>query len=63
VAKQIWTNIDQNIRYVYFFEANSDAADKIPQLLQLLCCQCNSAGAFDVNGAIGLSSRLGQNAD
>jgi hypothetical protein len=28
-----------------------------------MCCQCNSAGAFDVNGAIGLSSRLGQDSD
>ena len=28
-----------------------------------MCCQCNSAGAFDVNGAIALTSRLGQDAD
>jgi hypothetical protein len=28
-----------------------------------LCCQRNSAGAFDVNGAIGLCGCLGQNAD
>ena len=28
-----------------------------------LCCQSNSASAFDVNGAIGLRGRLGQNAD
>jgi CAP12/Pycsar effector protein, TIR domain len=35
-AKQVRTNIDRNIRYVYFFEGNYDAADKIPQLLQLV---------------------------
>jgi hypothetical protein len=29
----------------------------------VLRCQCNSAGAFDVNGAIGLGGRLGKNAD
>jgi hypothetical protein len=28
-----------------------------------LCCQRNSAGAFDVNGAISLCGRLGENAD
>jgi hypothetical protein len=28
-----------------------------------MCRQRYSAGAFDVNGAIGLSSRLGENAD
>ena len=29
----------------------------------ILCCQSNSASAFDVDGAIGLCGRLGQNAD
>jgi hypothetical protein len=29
----------------------------------VLCGQRNSAGAFDMNGAIGLRGRLGQNAD
>jgi hypothetical protein len=28
-----------------------------------LCCLPNSAGAFDVNGAIGLCGCLGENAD
>src|SRR5437868_2952995 len=27
------------------------------------CCQCNPAGAVDVNGAIGLLAYLGENAD
>ena len=35
-AKQVRQNVDNNIRYVYFFEGNPDATDKIPQLLQLL---------------------------
>ena len=29
----------------------------------IVCCQSNSAGAFDVNGAIGLCGCLGENAD
>jgi hypothetical protein len=33
-AKQVRQNLDNNIRYVYFFQGNTDAADKIPQLLQ-----------------------------
>jgi hypothetical protein len=37
VAKQVRQNMDNNIRYVYFFHGNQDAIDKIPQLLQLLC--------------------------
>src|SRR5262249_38278526 len=36
VARQVRMNIDDNIRYVYFFHGNLDAADKIPQLLQLV---------------------------
>ena len=28
-----------------------------------MCCQPNSAGTFDVNGAIGLSGCLGENAN
>jgi hypothetical protein len=35
-AKQVRLNLDNNITYVYFFEGNTDAADKIPQLLQLV---------------------------
>jgi hypothetical protein len=35
-AKQVRLNLDDNISYVYFFQANTDAADKIPQLLQLV---------------------------
>src|SRR5438128_1494618 len=34
-----------------------------PRHAMAMCRQRNSAGAFDVNGAIGLSSCLGQNAD
>ena len=33
---RVWNNLNNNISYVYFFEANNDTADKIPQLLQLL---------------------------
>jgi hypothetical protein len=36
VAKQVRLNMDNNIRYIYFFQGNEDAADKIPQLLQLM---------------------------
>jgi predicted nucleotide-binding protein len=36
VARQVRMNMDNNIRYVYFFQGNQDAADKIPQLLQLI---------------------------
>lgn len=36
VARQVRTNMESNIRYVYFFRGNLDAADKIPQLLQLM---------------------------
>ena len=35
-AKQVRTNMDNNIRYLYFFHGNLDATDKIPQLLQLV---------------------------
>jgi CAP12/Pycsar effector protein, TIR domain len=35
-ALRVWNNLNNNISYVYFFEANTDTADKIPQLLQLL---------------------------
>ncbi len=35
-ARQVRENLDNNISYVYFFEGNEDAADKIPQLLQLV---------------------------
>jgi hypothetical protein len=35
-AKQVRMNLDSNIRYLYFFHGNLDAADKIPQLLQLV---------------------------
>jgi hypothetical protein len=35
-ARQVRLNMDNNIRYVYFFQGNQDAADKIPQLLQLM---------------------------
>ena len=35
-AKQVRRNLDKNIRYVYFFQGSVDAADKVPQLLQLV---------------------------
>jgi hypothetical protein len=35
-ALQVRNNLDYNIRYVYFFQGNNDAAEKIPQLLQLM---------------------------
>jgi hypothetical protein len=35
-AERVRRNIDSNISYVYFFYGNTDAADKIPQLLQLV---------------------------
>src|SRR5271166_1799946 len=35
-ALRVWNNLNNNISYVYFFEANTDTADKITQLLQLL---------------------------
>jgi Predicted nucleotide-binding protein containing TIR-like domain len=35
-ANQVRTNMDSNIRYVYFFQGNYDATDKIPQLMQLI---------------------------
>ena len=35
-AKRVRENIDNNINYIYFFEGNTDATDKIPHLLQLV---------------------------
>ena len=35
-AKQVRQNLDDNVRYIYFFEGHTDAADKVPQLLQWL---------------------------
>lgn len=35
-ARHVRLNLDNNIAYVYFFQGNTDAADKIPKLLQLV---------------------------
>ena len=53
VAKQVRTNLDSNIRYVYFFQGNDDAADKVPQLLQLLLI----AGFLDKRDAASFRAR------
>ncbi len=35
-ASKVQRNLNNNIRYVYIFQANNDTADKVPQLLQLV---------------------------
>jgi Predicted nucleotide-binding protein containing TIR-like domain len=35
-ATQVRLNLDKNIRYLYLFQGSVDAADKVPQLLQLV---------------------------
>lgn len=50
VARQVRMNMDDNVRYVYFFRGNLDAADKIPQILQLMlltdCLEKKDASSF-----------------
>lgn len=60
-AKQVRLNLDNNIRYVYFFEGNTDAADKIPQLLQLVLLarflENKDAASFKTRGDLVTSHR------
>jgi hypothetical protein len=35
-AKQVRANMENNIKYLYFFYGNLDAAEKVPQLLQMV---------------------------
>ncbi len=52
-AKQVRRNLDKNIRYVYFFQGSIDAADKVPQLLQLVLL----SGLLDKDDAVSFSKR------
>lgn len=52
-AKQVRTNLDNNISYVYFFQGNNDATDKVPQLLQLVLI----AGFLDKKDAASYKAR------
>lgn len=60
-SKQVRQNVDNNIRYVYFFEGNPDATDKIPQLLQLLLLahflEKKDAGSFKKRGELVIEHR------
>jgi hypothetical protein len=60
-SKQVRQNVDNNIRYVYFFEGNPDATDKIPQLLQLLLLanllEKKDAGSFKKRGELVITHR------
>ena len=60
-AKQVRLNMDNNIRYVYFFHGNPDATDKIPQLLQLVLLadllEEKDAGSFKTRGDLIMSHR------
>ncbi len=52
-AKQVRANMDDNVGYIYFFYGDLDAADKVPQLLQLLLL----ADFLDENGATSFKTR------